>query len=227
VPEIAEREGGVIERFAGDGLLAIFNALGDEPDHALRAARAALAVHDRTEDVRGSQPHWPRFRVALNTGLAGIGIVGSAEQRSFSAIGDTTNVAPRLQSVARPGEVVIGAETGAQLGDGAVELQALFRDVVGDQLFDVDARLVKHRPAHRDAFAEGGAVAPPRSVALEAVVDLASPEYHPLAKVAKDVGAGTVLITAIGSVIVGMVLFLPHLLPFVLRWLERVMSFTF
>jgi diacylglycerol kinase (ATP) len=59
------------------------------------------------------------------------------------------------------------------------------------------------------------------NTALEAVVDLTSPEYHPLAKIAKDVGAGTVLITAIASVIVGMVLFLPHLLSFVLRWLGR------
>jgi diacylglycerol kinase (ATP) len=54
------------------------------------------------------------------------------------------------------------------------------------------------------------------NTALEAVVDLTSPEYHPLAKIAKDVGAGTVLITAIASVIVGMVLFLPHLLPLVI-----------
>jgi len=54
------------------------------------------------------------------------------------------------------------------------------------------------------------------NTALEAVVDLTSPEYHPLAKIAKDVGAGTVLITAIASVIVGMVLFLPHVLPLII-----------
>jgi diacylglycerol kinase (ATP) len=53
------------------------------------------------------------------------------------------------------------------------------------------------------------------NTALEAVVDLTSPEYHTLAKIAKDVGAGTVLITAIASVIIGMVLFLPHLLPLI------------
>ena len=55
------------------------------------------------------------------------------------------------------------------------------------------------------------------NTALEAVVDLVSPEYHTLAKIAKDVGAGTVLITAIASVIIGMVLFLPHLLPLIIR----------
>ena len=54
------------------------------------------------------------------------------------------------------------------------------------------------------------------NTAIEAVVDLTSPGYHPLAKIAKDVGAGTVLLTAIAAVIVGMLLFLPHLLPLVL-----------
>jgi diacylglycerol kinase (ATP) len=57
------------------------------------------------------------------------------------------------------------------------------------------------------------------NTAIEAAVDLASPTYHPLAKIAKDVGAGTVLLTAVASVIVGLLLFLPHLLPFVMRWL--------
>ena len=57
------------------------------------------------------------------------------------------------------------------------------------------------------------------NTAIEAAVDLASPTYHPLAKIAKDVGAGTVLLTAVAAVIVGMLVFLPHLLPFVSRWL--------
>ena len=46
VPTVVEREGGLIERFAGDAVLAVFNALGDQPDHAARAARAALAIRD-------------------------------------------------------------------------------------------------------------------------------------------------------------------------------------
>ena len=57
------------------------------------------------------------------------------------------------------------------------------------------------------------------NTAIEAAVDLASPSYHPLAKIAKDVGAGTVLLTAIAAVIVGMLLFLPHLWPLLLSWL--------
>lgn len=51
------------------------------------------------------------------------------------------------------------------------------------------------------------------NTAIEAVVDLASPDYHPLAKVAKDVAAGTVLLAAITALVIGLVLFIPHLLP--------------
>ena len=50
------------------------------------------------------------------------------------------------------------------------------------------------------------------NTAIEAVVDLASPSYHPLAKIAKDVAAGTVLLAAIGAVVVGVIIFLPRLL---------------
>jgi diacylglycerol kinase (ATP) len=57
------------------------------------------------------------------------------------------------------------------------------------------------------------------NTAVEAAVDLASPDYHPLAKIAKDVGAGTVLLTAIASIVVGMVLFLPRLWLILLWWL--------
>ncbi|MEN9933460.1 MAG: hypothetical protein RLZZ387_39 [Chloroflexota bacterium] len=55
------------------------------------------------------------------------------------------------------------------------------------------------------------------NTAVEATVDLASPGYHPLAKVAKDVAAGTVLLTAIASVAVGAVIFLPRLWPLALQ----------
>jgi len=50
------------------------------------------------------------------------------------------------------------------------------------------------------------------NTAIEAAVDLASPDYHPLAKIAKDVSAGTVLLAAIAAVVVGLIIFLPRLL---------------
>ena len=136
VPAVVEEEGGVIERFAGDAILAVFNALGDQPDHQRRAARAAIAIRDRSEPLRAGRDEWPRFRVGLNTGPAVVGNVGTGEQRSFAAIGETTNVAARLQSFAQPGQIIIGSATFRGIVDraavepiGAVELRGKSRPV--------------------------------------------------------------------------------------------------
>ena len=110
----------MVERFAGDAVMVVFNAADDQPDHAARAARAALGLQRATAGLAGERPGWPRFRVGANSGPAVVGNVGSAEHRSFTAIGDTTNLAARLQTVAQPGQVVIGAHTQAELADTAV-----------------------------------------------------------------------------------------------------------
>jgi adenylate cyclase len=119
VPVVAEREGGVIERFAGDAIMVVFNAVADQPDHALRAARAALAMRDEVMRIARSQPGWPQFRIGVNTGPAVVGHVGAARMRSFTAIGDTTNLSARLQARARPGHIVIGQPTLAAIGEQA------------------------------------------------------------------------------------------------------------
>ncbi len=114
VPVVAA-EDGMIERFAGDAVMVVFNAAVDQPDHALRAARAGLAFADASEAVAAGRPDWPRFRVGVNSGPAVIGNVGAAAQHSFTAIGDTTNLAARLQGAAEPGRVVVGSATHAAL----------------------------------------------------------------------------------------------------------------
>jgi adenylate cyclase len=117
VPVVVEREGGLIERFAGDAIMAVFNALDDQPDHAIHAARAALAMQEYTARTAAEHPEWPRFRVGLNSGLAVIGNVGSTGQRSFAAIGDTTNVAARVQAIAQPGQVLLADATYRRMRD--------------------------------------------------------------------------------------------------------------
>ena len=119
VPIVLERHGGMIERFAGDAVLVVFNSRGDQPDHARRAAGAALDLQARTTELARTRPDWPRFRAGVNTGTAAVGYVGAEQQRSFAVIGDTTNTAARLQAAARPGEVVIAAATREAVGDAA------------------------------------------------------------------------------------------------------------
>ena len=110
VPSI-DSGGGVIEHFAGDGIMAIFNAQGDQPDHAARAARAARAIVAAAAPIAASRSGWPTFRVGINTGPAVLGDVGAAERRSFATIGDTTNTAARLMTVAEPGQIAVGRAT--------------------------------------------------------------------------------------------------------------------
>ena len=108
-------EGGTVVQFMGDALMAVFNAPIRQTDHALRACRAALALQQAFgESVGGDGTEGtgtPRFRVGINSGPALVGNIGSAELHNFLAIGDTTNVAARLQSWASPGSVVLGQQT--------------------------------------------------------------------------------------------------------------------
>jgi class 3 adenylate cyclase len=112
-------EGGTITQFVGDAVMALFGAPAAQPDHARRAARAALALQAAAAGVQADHPDWPRFRVGLNTGPAIVGNVGSEDLRNFSAIGDTTNVAARLEGAAPADGVLISARTYELLGPGA------------------------------------------------------------------------------------------------------------
>ena len=94
--------------------MAVFNAPMRHEDHVLRAARAALEVQARIEQI-AEDAKSPRFGVGINTGLVLVGNIGSSEFWNFTAIGDTTNLAARLQALARPGEVVVGPETARAL----------------------------------------------------------------------------------------------------------------
>ncbi|MDQ1645477.1 MAG: adenylate cyclase, partial [Cryptosporangiaceae bacterium] len=121
--EIATRcvlaEGGTIVQFVGDALLALFNAPARQPEHARRAACAALAIQAGIEPLATANPGWPRFRIGINTGPALVGNIGSEALRNFNAMGDAVNVASRLESAAEPGTVVLGGVSRDALGDRA------------------------------------------------------------------------------------------------------------
>jgi adenylate cyclase len=127
---ILRDEDATIDKFVGDAVMAEFNALVEQPDHALRAVRAGLALQHEAGKLSQEHPGWPRFRVGVNTGTARVGVVGTLEQRSVTVIGDAVNVAARLEERAQPGHVVISRATHELLPDatvveplGAVELK--------------------------------------------------------------------------------------------------------
>jgi class 3 adenylate cyclase len=119
-PLITREFGGEVEKFIGDGLMATFNNRGDQPDHALRAARAALALQRRLADLAERHADWPRLRVGVNSGGVVVREIGSDGHVAYPSVGDTVNTGSRLESLAPVGGVLIGPETYVQLPPGAV-----------------------------------------------------------------------------------------------------------
>jgi class 3 adenylate cyclase len=106
-----QAEHGRVDRYIGDAVMVTWNTSTDQPDHARRAARAAIRFQDAAAAVAGDHPDWPRFRVGVNSGPATVGLLGGAGERGYTVLGDTVNLASRLEGLAPPGGVVIGSST--------------------------------------------------------------------------------------------------------------------
>jgi class 3 adenylate cyclase len=119
-PLISRQFRGEVEKFIGDGMMATFNSRGDQPDHAVRAAGAGLALQRAIGQLADAHPGWPRLRVGVNTGDAVLRELGGHGHVAYALVGDTINTGSRLEGKAPVGGVLIGAETYRQLPDGAV-----------------------------------------------------------------------------------------------------------
>jgi tetratricopeptide (TPR) repeat protein len=100
-----------VNQFLGDGIMALFGAPIAHEDHAQRAVHAALgirkALEGYQEELRGHRGISFQVRQGLNTGLVVVGSIGNDLRMDYTAVGDTTNVAARLQVAADPGRIVI------------------------------------------------------------------------------------------------------------------------
>ena len=117
-PLIARRFAGEVEKFAGDGIFATFNRRGDQPDHAVRAVRAAAALQAEVARIRDAHPDWPGLRIGINSGPVVVSEMGGRGYVVYAAVGDTVNVAARLQAAAPVGGVLVGDRTRVLLDDG-------------------------------------------------------------------------------------------------------------
>jgi class 3 adenylate cyclase/predicted ATPase len=121
--ETIDRYGGVVEKFIGDAVVALFGVPRTRDDDAERAVRAALALVGAVEQLGariGLEPEALRVRVGVNTGEV---LHGEESPDRGAATGDAVNVASRLQSAADPGSVLVGGETALAV-EAAIELDA-------------------------------------------------------------------------------------------------------
>lgn len=115
---------GTLDKFIGDGIMAIFGAPLHVPNHELAAVRAALAMRARLDDLRRETGARVGFGIGVNSGHAIVGNIGAAQLVNYTAIGDVVNVAARLQAEARSGEVLISQPTLERLR-GRIEVEEL------------------------------------------------------------------------------------------------------
>lgn len=106
---------GTVNQFLGDGIMALFGAPITHEDHPIRAVHAALgmqrtlaAYRDQLMTKRGIDF---QVRMGLNTGVVVVGKIGDNLRMDYTAVGDTTNLAARLEKLAEPGEILVGETT--------------------------------------------------------------------------------------------------------------------
>ena len=119
--EIIFEHGGTLDKYIGDGLMALFGAPTATPDDAGNALNAAVAMQKRLAELR-TEPGETAFAeiqigIGLHTGEATVGYIGSERRSEYTAIGDTVNLASRLESNTSGGMILISSECAAAAGD--------------------------------------------------------------------------------------------------------------
>jgi class 3 adenylate cyclase/tetratricopeptide (TPR) repeat protein len=126
--EAVHRYEGTVNQVMGDGIMALFGAPLAHEDHAVRACYAALRMHDTirryTEELRRSHGAEVQIRVGLNSGDVVVRSIGSDLRMDYTAVGQTTHLAARMEQLASPGSTRLTAETLA-LAEGFVQVRSL------------------------------------------------------------------------------------------------------
>ncbi|MBW2339061.1 MAG: FHA domain-containing protein [Deltaproteobacteria bacterium] len=114
VTDIIFRHDGTLDKYIGDGLMAVFGAPMEKQDDAGRAILAAKEMREKLAAMMAKKGgHTRKFdiRIGINTGRVVAGNIGSPRRMDYTVIGDPVNIASRLESIAKPNQILIGEET--------------------------------------------------------------------------------------------------------------------
>jgi adenylate cyclase len=152
--EAVEATGGYVNQFLGDAVMAIWGAPLADPDHAASAARAALRIVDKImqakaeADAQGVPGY--AVKIGINTGPAVVGNVGAPKRYNYTAVGETVNIAARLESVPEDYgcRIVVGPVTAAAIGDRFALCELDWIKVKGkDEAFSIFQLIAERSPA--------------------------------------------------------------------------------
>jgi len=160
--EVILEEQGTLDKYQGDAVMAFWNAPLDQPDHALLACRAALRCKEK---LVGLRRHWfdqtgrePRIRIGIHTGMCVVGNMGSQQRFDYTVLGDTANLASRLEGVNKVfGTTALVSESTWTAVDGRLSFRDVGRvAVVGRKepvwVFEPYALDPKKTPPNQEAF---------------------------------------------------------------------------
>ncbi len=152
-----DSEDGVVDKFIGDEVMAVFGAPVEQPDHALRAVAAAVRMRDGIDVMnarrskRGEKPVGVGIGVA--TGVAVAGNMGSSDRMNYTVLGTTVNLAARLTSAASAGEIMVSESTLEAAGPacvatriGGVSLKGFSTQVDVHRVDGIDRSLTRAAP---------------------------------------------------------------------------------
>ena len=119
VSEVIVANGGTIDKFIGDAVMAFWGAPTPQQDHAVRCCRAALACSKAIADINDDQGQPLQIRIGINSGRMLVGNIGSELRLNYTVIGDAVNVASRLEGASKQygTQILIGAETARLISD--------------------------------------------------------------------------------------------------------------
>jgi class 3 adenylate cyclase/tetratricopeptide (TPR) repeat protein len=190
---------GTINQFLGDGFMALFGAPIAHEDHAERAVLAAVDIRRavaRPMELEGSEPVTLVVRMGLHTGFVVVGAIGDNLRMDYTAVGDTTNLAARLQQMAAPGDV-LASDAVARLVESHATLEPCGQTHVRGRREPVTVFKVVSAGAHRSS------IDPTRTRALSRFVGRAR-ELETLQVLLEQVGSGRgCLVGVVGEAGVG------------------------
>ncbi len=141
-------EEATVDKFVGDAVMAFFNAPDDQPDHPLRACRAALRMRDAVAALQTQMPeaYQMSFRIGVHCGEAVVGLVGHKNRLDYTIIGDTVNTAKRIEDRGAAGKVMISEAVYRRIAEHArvgaahsLQLKGRIQPVVVYELLELKA----------------------------------------------------------------------------------------
>jgi class 3 adenylate cyclase len=151
VTAVVHHYGGTMDKFTGDGVMALFGAPVALEDHAFRACLAGLAIQEEAKrlavEVQNRDRVALQLRVGLNSGLVIAGDIGS-ESLGYTAVGEQVGLAQRMESVAAPGGVMLSESTARLVEHAAVFGEPELVRIKGTDVPVPARRLFEMRPSH-------------------------------------------------------------------------------